>query len=277
MGLRINTNVASLAAQRNLGINKFNTDNNLRKLSSGERITRASDDAAGLAISEKLKGHIRGMRQAKRNTEDGISLIQTAEGGLSEVSNIIVRLRELAVQAASDTVGDTERGFSDIEFQQLKNEINRISQGLDFNGRKLLDGTGGVVDIQVGIYNNPTQDRITYDSTTTDSTIESLGLVGETIASKEGAQLTLERLDQALERVSGVRANLGAIQNRLLSTSNNLSIADENLSAANSRIRDVDVAAETAELAKNNILNQASVSVLAQANNAPQFALKLLS
>lgn len=277
MGLRINTNVSSLAAQRSLGINKFNTDNNLRKLASGERITRASDDAAGLAISEKLKGHIRGMRQAKRNTEDGISLIQTAEGGLSEVSNIIVRLRELAVQAASDTVGDTERGFSNIEFQQLKNEIDRISKGLDFNGRKLLDGSGGIVDIQVGIYNNPIQDRITYDSTTTDATIMSLGLNVEEIASKEGAQLTLEKLDQALERVSGVRANLGAIQNRLLSTSNNLAISDENLSAANSRIRDVDVAAETAELAKNNILNQASVSVLAQANNAPQFALKLLS
>ncbi len=277
MGLRINTNVSSLAAQRSLGVNKFNTDNNLRKLASGERITRASDDAAGLAISEKLKGHIRGMRQAKRNADDGISLIQTAEGGLSEISSVIVRLRELAVQAASDTVGDTERGFSDIEFQQLKDEINRISKGLEFNGRKLLDGTGGVVDVQVGIHNDPFQDRITYDSTTTDSTLESLALMGETISHKEGAQLSLAKLDQALTRVSGVRANLGALQNRLQSTVNNLAIADENLSAANSRIRDVDVAAETAELAKNNILNQASVSVLAQANNAPQFALKLLS
>ncbi|MBY0516144.1 MAG: flagellin FliC [Bacteriovoracaceae bacterium] len=277
MGLRINTNVASLSAQRSLGVNKFNTDNNLRKLASGERITRASDDAAGLAISEKLKGHIRGMRQAKRNADDGISLIQTAEGGLSEISNLIVRLRELSVQAASDTVGDTERGFSDIEFQQLKDEINRISTGLDFNGRKLLDGTGGVVDIQVGIHNDPTQDRIKYDSTSTDATIASLGIIGETIASKEGAQLSLAKLDDALTRVSGVRANLGALQNRLQSTVNNLAVTDENLSAANSRIRDVDVAAETADLARNNILNQASVSVLAQANNAPQFALKLLS
>lgn len=277
MGLRINTNVSSIAAQRNLGINKLNLDNNLRKLSSGERITRAADDAAGLAISEKLKGHIRGLRQARRNSDDGISLIQTAEGGLSEISNIIVRLRELAVQAASDTVGDTERGFSDIEFQQLKDEINRISKGSEFNGRKLLDGTGGLVEIQVGIHNDPTQDRIKYDSTTTDATIESLGLIGETIAGKEGAQLSLERLDSALVRVNGVRANLGALQNRLQSTSTNLAVTDENFSAANSRIRDVDVAAETADLAKNNILNQASVSVLAQANNAPQFALKLLS
>jgi flagellin len=277
MGLRINTNVASLSAQRSLGVNKFNTDSNLRKLASGERITRASDDAAGLAISEKLKGHIRGMRQAKRNADDGISLIQTAEGGLSEISNLIVRLRELSVQAASDTVGDTERGFSDIEFQQLKDEINRISTGLDFNGRKLLNGTGGVVDIQVGIHNDPTQDRITYDSTTTDATIVALGLIGESIAGKEGAQLSLAKLDDALTRINGVRANLGALQNRLQSTVNNLAIADENLSAANSRIRDVDVASETADLAKNNILNQASVSVLAQANNAPQFALKLIS
>ena len=277
MGLRINTIVSSIAAQRNLGINKLNLDNNLRKLSSGERITRAADDAAGLAISEKLKGHIRGLRQARRNSDDGISLIQTAEGGLSEISNIIVRLRELAVQAATDTVGDAERGFSDIEFQQLKDEINRISKSSEFNGKKLLDGTGGLVEIQVGIYNDPTQDRIKYDSTTTDATIESLGLIGETIAGKEGAQLTLERLDSALTRVNGVRANLGALQNRLQSTSTNLAVTDENFSAANSRIRDVDVAAETADLAKNNILNQASVSVLAQANNAPQFALKLLS
>ncbi|MFP5457385.1 MAG: flagellin [Bacteriovoracia bacterium] len=277
MGLRINTNVASLSAQRSLGMNKLNTDNNLRKLSSGERITRAADDAAGLAISEKLKSHIRGMRQARRNADDGISLIQTAEGGLAEVSNLIVRLRELAVQAASDTVGDTERGFSDIEFQQLKEEINRISKGLEFNGRKLLDGTGGIVDVQVGIFNDPGLDRISYDATTTDATIASLGIIGETIGSKEGAQLTLDKLDSALQRVNGVRANLGALQNRLQSAVNNLAVTDENLSAANSRIRDVDVAAETADMAKNNILNQASVAVLAQANNAPQFALKLIS
>ena len=277
MGLRINTNVASLAAQRNLGINKMNTESNLRKLSSGERITRAADDAAGLAISEKLKGHIRGMRQARRNADDGISLIQTAEGGLSEISSVLIRLRELAVQAASDTVGDTERGFSDIEFQQLKDEIQRISKSMDFNGRKLLDGSGGVVEIQVGIHNNPLQDRIAYDSSTTDATLAALGVMAEGINSKEGAQLSLEKIDNALQRVNGVRANLGALQNRLQSTVNNLLVSDENLSAANSRIRDVDVAAETADLARNNILNQASVSVLAQANNAPQFALKLLS
>lgn len=277
MGLRINTNVASIAAQRSLGVNKMNTENNLRKLASGERITRAADDAAGLAISEKLKGHIRGVRQARRNADDGISLIQTAEGGLSEISSMVIRLRELAVQAASDTVGDTERGFSDIEFQQLKDEMQRIASGMEFNGRKLLDGTGGIVDIQVGIHNDPTLDRITYDSTDLDTTLASLGVMGETISSKEGAQLSLSKLDNALLRINGNRANLGALQNRLQSTVNNLLVTDENYSAANSRIRDVDVAAETADLARNNILNQASVSVLAQANQAPQFALKLLS
>jgi flagellin len=252
-------------------------DSNLRKLSSGERITRASDDAAGLAISEKLKAHIRGIRQAKRNSDDGISLIQTAEGGLNEVSSIVIRLRELAVQAASDTVGDTERGFSNIEFKNLLEEIQRISQGSEFNGRKLLDGTGGLVEIQVGIHNDPFQDRITFDSTTTDSTLEALGIVAENIASKEGAQLSLSKLDDALTRINGTRANLGALQNRLQSASTTIAISEENFSAANSRIRDVDVASETADMAKNNILAQAGVSVLAQANQAPNFALKLLA
>jgi flagellin len=276
MGLRINTNVSSIAAQRALGITKNNMDNNLRKLSSGERITRAGDDAAGLAISEKLKAHIRGLRQAKRNTDDGVSLIQTAEGAINEISNIIIRLRELSVQAASDTVGDTERGFTNIEFQNLLEEIQRISAGTEFNGRKLLDGTGGITEIQVGIHNDPLQDRISYDSVSTDTSLEAIGLVGEDIGSKEGAQLSLKKLDDALVRINGTRANLGALQNRLQSASNSIAISEENFSAANSRIRDVDVAAETADMAKNNILSQAGVSVLAQANQAPNFALKLL-
>lgn len=276
MGLRINTNVSSLAAQRALGVTKFNLDNNFRKLSSGERITRAADDAAGLAISEKLKGQIRGLRQAKRNSDDGISLIQTAEGGLNEISNIIIRLRELAVQAASDTVGDTERSFSNLEFQSLKEELQRISKSADFNGRKLLDGTGGMVEIQVGIHNDPTNDRIRYNASDADATLETLGLAGETIENKVGAQTTLTRLDDALVRINGVRANLGALQNRLQSASNNIAVSEENLSAANSRIRDVDVASETAELAKNNILAQAGVSVLSQANQSTSAALKLI-
>ncbi len=276
MGLRINTNVSSLAAQRSLGITKNNLDNNLRKLSSGERITRAGDDAAGLAISEKLKAQIRGLRQARRNSDDGISLIQTAEGAINEISSIIIRLRELSIQAASDTVGDEERGFSNNEFQSLLDEIDRISEVSEFNGRKLLDGTGGLVEIQVGIHNDPTNDRIRFDSSSTDTTLETIGLLGENIASKEGAQLSLSKLDSALLRINGTRANLGALQNRLQSASSTIAISEENMSGANSRIRDVDVASETADLTKNNILSQAGVSVLAQANQSPNFALKLL-
>lgn len=276
MGLRINTNTASLSAQRSLGITNRNLNDNLRKLSSGERITRAGDDAAGLAISENLKAQIRGMRQASRNANDAISLIQTAEGGLSEISNIVIRLRELAVQAASDTVGETERGFTDIEFQNLKEEIDRISRSSEFNGVKLLDGTGGLLEFQIGINNDAMLDRLRYDGTAADATLASLGLSEDTVASKLGAQTSLKRLDDALVQINGTRAGLGAVQNRLSSTVNNLAISDENLSAANSRIRDVDVAKETAELTKNNILVQAGASVLAQSNQFPNVALKLL-
>lgn len=276
MGLRINTNTQSIGAQRALSQTKRKLENNLRKLSSGERITRAADDAAGLAISENLKSQIRSLRQARRNADDGISLIQTAEGGLSEISNIIIRLRELAIQAASDTVGDTERGFSDIEFQQLKSEIQRISQSAEFNGRRLLDGKSGLVEIQVGYRNNPFNDRIMYDGSTINSTLESLGLSQETVSNKMGAQMSLDRLDDALVKINASRANLGALQNRLSSTIENLGITEENYSEANSRIRDVDVAAETAEMTKHQILSQAGVSVLTQANQAPNFALKLL-
>lgn len=276
MGLRINTNTSSISAQRSLGQTNRRMNDNLRKLSSGERITRASDDAAGLAISENLKAQIRGNRQAKRNANDAISMIQTAEGGLSEISNIIIRLRELAVQAASDTVGNTERGFTDIEFQQLKEEVDRISKSADFNGIPLLDGTGGMLEFQVGIHNDPTLDRLRYDGTKANATLGALGLSGETVSTKEGAQNTLKRLDDALVQINGVRAELGATQNRLSSTINNLAISDENLSAAKSRIRDVDVAAETADLARNNILVQAGTSVLAQANQSGTTALKLI-
>lgn len=276
MGLRINTNTPSLAAQRSLGMTNKRMNDNLRKLSSGERITRASDDAAGLAISENLKAQIRGNRQAKRNANDAISMIQTAEGGLSEISNIIIRLRELAVQAASDTVGSQERGFSDIEFQQLKEEIDRISKSSEFNGIPLLNGTGGMLEFQVGIHNDPTLDRLRYDGTKANTTLAALGLSGESVMTKEGAQTTLAKLDDALVNINGVRAELGATQNRLTSTINNLAVSDENLSAAKSRIRDVDVAAETADLARNNILVQAGTSVLSQANQAPNMALKLL-
>ena len=274
--MRINTNVPSLSAQRSLSVNKGKLNDNLRKLSSGERITRAADDAAGLAISENLKAQIRGYRQAKRNANDAISLIQVAEGGLNEISNIVIRLRELSVQAASDTVGETERGFSDIEFQKLKDEIDRISRASDFNGVKLLDGSGGIMEFQVGINNDPTLDRLYYDGNFTNATLASLGLTAESIQTKEGAQSVLKKLDDSLVQINGMRSNLGAMQNRLSSAVNSLSIADENMSAAKSRIRDVDVAEETAAMAKNNILVQAGVSVLSQANQSANAALKLI-
>jgi flagellin len=252
-------------------------NDNLRKLSSGERITRSGDDAAGLAISENLKAQIRGMRQAKRNAGDAVSLLQTAEGGMNEISNIIIRLRELSVQAASDTVGATERGFSDIEFQNLKEEIDRISRSTEFNGIKLLDGSGAKLEFQVGTKNDPVLDRLHYDGSGADASLKALGLEVDGVSTKEGAQNALKKLDDALVQINGARANFGALQNRLQSTQNNLEISDENLSAANSRIRDVDVAAETADMTKNNILLQAGISVLSQANQAPNTALKLLN
>jgi len=277
MGLRINTNVSSIGAQRNLKITTRNLNDNFRKLSSGERITRASDDAAGLAISENLRAQIRGYRQAKRNTEDGISMVQVAEGSLNEVSNMIIRLRELAVQAASDTVGEVERKFSDIEFQSLKEEISRIAHGTEFNSKKLLNGSGGYMELQVGVRNNPFEDRIAFDTSEINATVEALGIGAESISSKHGAQTSLVAMDDALLHVNGARAKLGAIQSRLISTSNNLEITDENYSAANSRIRDADIAQESADLAKNSVLSQAGVSVLAQANQQTSTALKLLS
>jgi flagellin len=277
MGFRINTNVTALSAQRALNQNTKAVESNLSKMSSGSRITKASDDAAGLAISEKLKAQVRSVDQANRNANDGVSMIQTAEGGLNEISSMLTRLRELAIQASSDTVGDTERGFTNMEYQNLKLEIERISQVTEFNGTALLNGKGDKLDFQIGIYNDQFQDRIQYDSGKINSTMTSLGIDELDVSKKDGAQSSLSTVDKAIERVSEQRSSLGAIQNRLQSTSNNLEITKENLSAANSRIRDVDYASATADNAKLNILNQAGTSVLAQANSNGQNALRLLS
>ena len=276
MGLRINTNTTSLAAQRTLGNNNAEQAKTLGKLSSGTRIVRSADDAAGLAISEKLKAQIRGQSQAERNANDGISMIQTAEGGLSEIGNILIRMRELSVQAASDTVGDTERSFTDLEYQNLKQEMERISQVTEFNGKKLLNGQGDTYDFQIGINNDDFQDRIKFDTQMLNSSIENLGVSELAVTSKESAQSALASLDSAIEKVSGQRAELGAKQNRLTSTVQNLQVSNENLSAANSRIRDTDYAAETAKNAKMNILNAAGTSVLAQSNSQGQNALQLI-
>ena len=276
MGFRINTNVSSIAAQRSLSVNNRQSQDTLAKLSSGTRITKASDDAAGLAISEKLKANIRSNAQANRNANDGISMVQTAEGGLDEISSMLTRLRELSVQSASDTVGDTERSFSDMEYQNLKQEIERISQVTEFNGTKLLSGQGDKLDFQIGVDNDAFQDRISYDVQLTNASIESLGVNEISVSTKEGAQTSLKTIDDAIDKVSGQRAALGAIQNRLVSTSNNLQVTNENLSAANSRIRDVDYAQASAQNARNNILNQAGTAVLAQANQNGQNALRLI-
>src|SRR5665213_1732460 len=276
MALRISTNVASLNAQKNLSRTHEGLDRSLARLSSGYRINQAADEAAGLAISENLRGQIRGMKQASRNSEDGVSLVQVAEGGLQEMSNMLIRLRELGVQASSDTIGDTERKFLDVEYQQLKSEMQRISEVTEFNGRDLLNGTGGIIDIQVGTHNDPFKDRISFNSSAANASVEALGLTAEGLATKEQAQQGLSVVDTAMTSVNAMRANFGAMQNRLGSTIANLAIAHENYSAANSRIRDTDVAEETAELTRNNILMQAGVSVLGQANQAQQIAMKLL-
>jgi len=277
MGLRIATNITSLNAQRQLGMTRLALDKSLEKLSSGSRINHAGDDAAGLAISENLRAQIRGFRQAKRNAQDGISLVQVSEGGLNEISNILIRLRELSIQAASDTIGDVERQFTDREFQALKQELDRISNVTQFNGTPLLNGKAGIFEIQVGIKNNPILDRVIYNGERADATLDALKMGGESAATKQGAQLSLEVIDDALQRVSSIRADLGAMQNRLQSTINNLAISDENLSAANSRIRDADLAEEVSEMTKYNILQQAGVSVLGQANNTSTTVLKLLA
>lgn len=276
MGLRINTNVSSMNAQRNLGQTRLSMSKTLEKLSSGQRINRAGDDAAGLAISENLKAQVRGLGQAERNAQDGISLVQIAEGGLSEVSNILIRLRELSVQAASDTIGPTERKFLNVEFEQLVSEVDRIANSTEFNRVPLLNGTGAVFDIQIGTRNDPLSDRLTFDASSADVNVAALGLNLASVADKISAQNSLSAIDQAIISVSGIRADFGALQNRLQSTINNLQVSIENLSAANSRVRDADIANATAELTRNNILMQAGTSVLAQANKSTTSALSLI-
>ncbi|MBY0385809.1 flagellin FliC [bacterium] len=277
MGLRINTNTAALNAQRNLYGTKLALDKSLEKLSSGYRINRAGDDAAGLAISESLRGQIRGLKMAWRNAQDGVSMIQVAEGGLQEVSNILIRLRELGVQGASDTVGPIERQLLNVEYQQLLDEIDRIADSTEFNGTPLLSGTGAVLDFQVGTRNDPNIDRLSFDASKADANSAALGVNLTTVADKASAQNALSAIDEAIVAVSATRADFGAMQNRLQSTINNLSISLENMAAANSRIRDVDVAEETAEMTKQNILLNAGTSVLAQANQTSKSALALLN
>jgi flagellin len=276
MGMRVSTNVSSINAQRSLATSQQAISKSYAQLASGSRITKAADDAAGLAISENLKSQIRSFSQASRNANDGISMLQVAEGGLGEVSNILTRLRELGIQAASDTVGDKERGFMDKEVQQLKSEVQRISKTTRFGTTNLLDGSGSAFDVQVGINNDDFEDRISFDPSELNVQTANLNIEGLDFKSKDGAKEALAILDNASSMVSSFRSNIGALQNRFESTVANLGTQHENLSAANSRIRDADIAQSTSESTRNNILLNASTSVLAQANANPQLALKLI-
>lgn len=305
MGLRIRTNVASLNAQRQLAKTTTGIQESSAKLSSGKRINKAADDAAGLAISSNLNADVRSLQQAKRNANDGVSLVQTAEGSLVETTSMLTRLRELAVQAASDTVGETERGFLDKEFVALKDEIDRIANATEFNGTRLLIGENDVGDeianaedtfpleIQVGKDYYADSDDISQDNqvniikidlnklnafTSGDGSLDiGASEEGTRVNSKESAQESISKMDDAIVQVSGYRAYLGSIQNRLSSTINNLGVQTENLTAAQSRIEDTDFASETANYTSTKILQQAGSSVLAQANSQPQVALGLVN
>ena len=246
------------------------------QISTGSRITKAADDAAGLSISEGLKSDIRSYTQAQRNTNDGISLIQVAEGAMGEVSNMMTRLRELAIQASSDTVGDQERGFIQKEVDQLKSEVQRIAESTKFGDKHLLNGEGGTYDFQVGIEADPEVNSISLDAAETDVTLANLGIESLDFSSKSGAQSSLENIDEAQVQLNGYRANMGALQNRLVTTTENIGSSIENVSTANSRIRDADIAKSSAELAKNQVLQQATASVLSQANQQPKQALRLI-
>lgn len=275
MGMRITTNVAAINAQRQLVNSQRNIQNSMSQLSSGYRINKSADDAAGLAISENMKAQLRGIGQAKRNANDGISLVSTAEGALGEISNISTRIRELAVQSASDTMGERERNFINEEAQQLKAELARIAAVSKWNDVPLLDGTTPVFDIQIGS-NNTEDDRIVYDASQAVATLEGLGLNELSLDTKEGARNAITLLDVSQDKVSGMRANIGAIQNRLQSTIDTLSITEENMAAANSRIRDTDIAATSSEMARNTVMLQAGTATLAQANQSAMLAIKLI-
>lgn len=279
--MSISTNVASISAQRSLEKTQMGLQKSMSKLSSGLRINTAGDDAAGLAISESLKGQVRSLQQASRNAGDGVSFLQTAEGALNEVSGLLIRMRELSVQSSNGTLTSTQRASLHNEFTQLRSEIDRIGDSTEFNGMKLLDGSAsGGVTFQVGL-NNDSASKLTVNIASAKSgaiggSATTARLDDQTISTATGAQTALSIIDEAIGDISTARGMMGSVINRLGNTMANLATAVENLSAANSRIRDVDVAEETAQLTRSQILSQAGVSILAQANQLPQAALTLL-
>ncbi|MBC7532011.1 MAG: flagellin FliC [Oligoflexus sp.] len=293
MGLRIRTNVASLVAQRRMGQTTAAMAENMEKMSSGLRINKSADDAAGLAISETLTGKIRSLDQAKRNANDGVSLIQVAEGGMNEISNILMRMRELATQSSSDTIGNLERSYSNKEYTEMVKEIDRISSTAEFNGMQLLGGAeanNGLekLSIHVGAGDGSVENTDTIEidiGTLKLNAGEVLGLEGGAAIGPEEAGGDFDRqeaanklgiIDNAIKKIAGNRATLGAKQSRLNSTINNLGVQVENMSTSRSRIRDVDFAAVTAEFTQNRILAQAGSAVLSQASAVPELALKLI-
>ena len=274
--MKINTNPQSLAAQRTMQKVGQDRDLVLEQLSSGERIIQSSVDPAGLAISEKMKASIRSTAMAKRNVGDAVSMLQVAEGSLSTISEMSSRMRELALQAANDTLGSDDRKMVDLEFQQLKNEIHRTVQKADYNGRKLFLEDAGSYDFQVGI--TAAKDNIIgYDVSKALRSINHLGIDGGNVQTKAASQAALSRMDKAMQIVSSGRATIGSLHERMEASAQNLGVSEENLSASNSRIRDVDVAIAASEKAKLTIMGEATASTLAQANTRPQDALRLLN
>ncbi len=277
MGFRINTNVASIDAQRSLKATSNDQVNEFSKLSSGKRITKASDDAAGLAISKNLEAQNRGIKQASRNASDGVSMVQVAEGGLNETSNILTRLRELSIQSASDTLGDNERTFLQQEFSQLTQEMDRIANSTQFNGFHMLKGENerGELEIHVGAFSGE-ENKIKWDSSVTNATVSGLEIDSLALDTKDNAVGSLDVIDKAINKVSAYRSTLGSVQSRLTSSINNLETQYLNQEAARSRIEDVDIAESSAKVASINVRQASGIAVLAQANGLSNGALRLL-
>lgn len=277
MGLRINSNTAALNTQYQLRNNNKSIGQSMEKLSSGYRISKSADDAAGLAISENMRANIRGLKQSDRNAQDGVSLTQVAEGGLNQIANILLRLRELSIQSASDTVSDSDRGLISLEYNQMLQEVDRLANSTEYNGTKLLAGVGNKIDFQINTKNSDQVDRISFDPAQADMSTTSLGIEHSGVSSKPLAQDTLDMIDHAIGNVSELRATFGSVQSRLITATENILSNIENLSAANSRIKDTDIAEESSELAKKNLMLTAGTSILAQANQQPGQALSLLT
>jgi flagellin len=273
MALVVNTNVSSLAAQRNLSINQAQLGRSVERLSSGLRITRAADDAAGLGVSETLRAQIRSINQANRNAGDGISLTQVADGAAATVGSLLSRMRELATQSASGTLGATERSYLDQEFVALRSEIDRIATTTEYNGQPLLSGASNTFEVFIGFKSGSGN---SLNVALADLDVAAVGLTGASVSTAAAAQTMLSNIDSAISAVATARANYGSIQSRFEVAIQNLTVTAENFTAAESRIRDADIAQETSVFTKNQILTQSGIAILAQANSLPQQALALL-